>query len=199
MVTLGSYKAFDVKPGDGHVVQFAIAVMSGGLSAQLGGGKFEDGARSAAMGYLFNELQGDGFGKKDKAGMLRPAKGWIIGNDGYWHTIKGAAYLVSFGEYANSQESINDFNFGKTLLINGVSLISGPIGMAAMTYSAYDAYNSNDNIGIGAALTGIVASRIPATNVIGLSSNVKTFIQSSSLSASAFSIEQSLEKTSLIK
>jgi len=54
MVTLGSSKAFDVKPGEYSAGHFAITVMSGGVSAQLGGGKFEDGARSAAMGYMFN-------------------------------------------------------------------------------------------------------------------------------------------------
>ena len=42
--------------GINPVGQFAIAVVAGGIGAELGGGKFANGALTAAMGYLMNAL-----------------------------------------------------------------------------------------------------------------------------------------------
>lgn len=44
----------------------AWAAMAGGIGAELGGGKFANGAQTGAMGYLFNELMHSGWGGTDK-------------------------------------------------------------------------------------------------------------------------------------
>jgi len=40
----------------GHPVRFTLSAIAGGTISALGGGKFENGAMTAAMGYLFNHL-----------------------------------------------------------------------------------------------------------------------------------------------
>ena len=40
----------------GDIARGAMASVGGGLAAVAGGGKFEDGATTAAFGYLFNEM-----------------------------------------------------------------------------------------------------------------------------------------------
>lgn len=52
--TRGFVESFDAG-FDRIAVGTAIAAMSGGVGAELGGGKFVNGATTAAMGYLFNE------------------------------------------------------------------------------------------------------------------------------------------------
>lgn len=40
--------------------QFAVTVTAGGVGSVIGGGKFENGAMTAAYGYLFNQLSSNG-------------------------------------------------------------------------------------------------------------------------------------------
>jgi hypothetical protein len=58
-----------------------IAAVAGGIGSVLGGGKFENGARTAAYGYLFNELSGRSSkiqrGYADKQTMYNYNNGWI--------------------------------------------------------------------------------------------------------------------------
>jgi RHS repeat-associated protein len=42
------------------VARFGVTVVAGGIASQISGGKFSDGARTAAYGYLFNHLGGHG-------------------------------------------------------------------------------------------------------------------------------------------
>jgi RHS repeat-associated protein len=48
--------AIDAQPGEFDAFQAAATVVAGGVGSVLGGGKFENGARTAAYGYLFNAL-----------------------------------------------------------------------------------------------------------------------------------------------
>lgn len=47
---------FGVKPGQFNGYQMAATMVAGGVGSVIAGGKFENGATTAAFGYLFNEL-----------------------------------------------------------------------------------------------------------------------------------------------
>jgi hypothetical protein len=52
-----------VQSGEFNGYQFAATVVAGGVGSVIAGGKFENGAQTAAFGYLFNHLSGT-FSKK---------------------------------------------------------------------------------------------------------------------------------------
>ena len=51
----------------GKVTRGAMATVAGGLASVAGGGKFDDGATTAAFGYLFNEMLTDKQGRSFKS------------------------------------------------------------------------------------------------------------------------------------
>ncbi|MBU6436799.1 MAG: RHS repeat-associated core domain-containing protein, partial [Betaproteobacteria bacterium] len=53
--------ASNMSRGVHPIGRFAIAVASGGTASVITGGKFENGARAAVYGYLFNEAMSNGF------------------------------------------------------------------------------------------------------------------------------------------
>jgi RHS repeat-associated protein len=65
----------------GNEAKFAAAVVAGGTASALGGGKFENGATTAAFAYLFNELAHQTSklqrGYADKTTKYRYDAGWI--------------------------------------------------------------------------------------------------------------------------
>ena len=53
-VTIGGY--FNTPPGQFNGYQMAATMVAGGVGSAIAGGKFENGAKTAAFGYLFNYL-----------------------------------------------------------------------------------------------------------------------------------------------
>jgi len=53
-VTIGGY--FNMPPGQFNGYQMAATMVAGGVGSLIAGGKFENGAATAAFGYLFNQL-----------------------------------------------------------------------------------------------------------------------------------------------
>ena len=80
----GKYITLETKPlmeSIGDVGRFSIVTMTGGITAELGGGKFSDGARSAAFGYMFNELGKGQMGRKQRypKSLMSPAQQASLG------------------------------------------------------------------------------------------------------------------------
>ncbi|HGY9594677.1 TPA: hypothetical protein ACOJPH_005136 [Vibrio campbellii] len=94
----------------GHLVikRFAVgavtgrtfkSVLIGGTVSVLTGGKFQNGAVSAAFSRMLNDgikgFSGDGLGnQKDIRGLPRTASSQVIGLEGYWQERDGAMYEV---------------------------------------------------------------------------------------------------------
>jgi RHS repeat-associated protein len=65
---IGGY--FGVPSGEFNGYQMAATIVAGGVGSVIGGGKFENGAATAAYGYLFNELS-NGFSKEQAGYEVR--------------------------------------------------------------------------------------------------------------------------------
>ena len=79
----------DNRTFNGRAQNIMISAMVGGTASVAGGGKFETGAISAAMGYLFNELMHSGYGGTDDERLRRAGWKETPYNDGTFCNIQG--------------------------------------------------------------------------------------------------------------
>ncbi len=87
--------AISERSGSAIALRTAFATVSGGIATELGGGKFRNGAVTAAFVHLFNA---DRYGHQlDKAGEERPGDGFVIGPKGYWQNQTGAEVELIHG------------------------------------------------------------------------------------------------------
>jgi hypothetical protein len=124
----GLGKFLDPNSGQGNILsRTALAATIGGTASALGGGKFANGAKTAAMQHLFNEEIG--YIAKAMAAANR-LKGWRGGtiptvdyhgpgtpfSDGLKYS-NGAEYMREY-YYSSGKNSINnfDYNWGNSLL-----------------------------------------------------------------------------------
>lgn len=61
-ITVTTADYYGVKPGQFNGYHFTATVIAGGVGSVIAGGKFENGAKTAAFGYLINELLHQGGG-----------------------------------------------------------------------------------------------------------------------------------------
>lgn len=100
----------------------AVAAFSGGVAAELGGGKFSNGAQTAAMGYLFNECAHGGCGWNDTKVII--AGNYAAGPLGEYGTYPSSLHLEI--RIQNSYDIITiEGQPGDYSVMKGLRLVSG--------------------------------------------------------------------------
>ncbi len=117
-----------VQSGEFNGYQFAATVVAGGVGSVIAGGKFENGAQTAAFGYLFNFLSHATFDRK--SGVLdvqdgdKQASGLFFSGTGTDDQITPGKYAIldRGGKDGFRLEAI-DSAFGDDMNQNGQSLL----------------------------------------------------------------------------
>jgi RHS repeat-associated protein len=120
------------EPGFGRLaVGTTIAAFTGGIAAELGGGKFANGAQTAAMGYLFNQTMSDA---RERAARAAPGD-----RRGFWARLLGeirgdplAQQELRDSAQDAAKEALVTVVKAGSKLNDGIAIVSGkhPAGMA---------------------------------------------------------------------
>ena len=95
-------------PGVGGVIARGVAtVVAGGVGSVIAGGKFENGATTAAFGYLFNQLATHANGKPNLAPNLARTA-YVVAEDGQFSMYDADGKLVDRVQFTSGRDGVTD-------------------------------------------------------------------------------------------